>query len=798
MFKSYFTIGWRSLIKQKSFSAIKIVGLAVGLATSITLYLYILEDLSYDHFHTNHDRIVRVLTIDNAEGVSSKHVGITNPRLGPMAKDKLPEVTDYVRLIGGGPYELTWQDKPVKSIAAFRADPSFFTVFDFPVTMGPVTGMLDKPGSIVITETLSKKIFNGENPIGKTVKLNGETDLNITAVIADPPKNSHLQFDVIHTLVTGQGEDGLRQTLETTESIFCRTYLLLDKAPRLDDLNTKLDPMLKEVTDTDFFSAATQSLNDVHLHSREILFDANSNKADIVNVYVLGSISALILFLAAVNFMNLATANAASRAKETGMRKVIGAVRNQLVYQHLTESVIITVIASILALGLVYTLLPVMNNLYQRFADFNLIFHPVNLSLLLGLVICLGILAGIYPAFVLSSFKPITVLKGSFKSSSQGIRLRKSLVVLQFTISIALIAGTAIVYRQMEFIFKKDLGYNRAQVITIQQTGRTASRSTTLRNELLKNSNILAAATSSIRMGQQPGRSVIIPEGHNPREANIISSIMSADDHFIPAMEMKIVNGRNFSESKGDSLSMVVNEELLRFIRWDLNTAIGKKISIQTGPEPTDLTAYTVIGVVRDFHFATIRHKLEPMFMLYNPSNNALSIRLKAGNMNETIAEIEQIWKNVNPGTTFEYSFLDEQFGNLYRNEQAFSSMFTHFSVLALIIASVGLFALAAFTAEQRKKEIGIRKVMGASNATIFYKLSSEYILLILIALPVASVTSWLVMSQWLKDFQYSITIGVDVFIFAGVLSLLVSLFTISFQALKAAFGNPINSLRNE
>ena len=614
-------------------------------------------------------------------------------------------------------------------------------------------------------------------------------------VLADLPKNSHLQFDLLHSLVPGQNEDGLRQALETWQGIFTFSYLLLDKPVNVPDLNSKLQAISKKNNAYAFFTPVVQPLKDIHLLSKEILFETNANKSDILNVYVLSTISILILILAVVNFMNLVTAKAASRAKEVGMRKVIGAVRRQLIGQHLIESIIVTFIAAFIAVVLVFAVVPTLNNIYQRFADVTILLQPASILSILALVLIVGILAGLYPAFVLSSFKPILVLKGSFKNSVQGIRLRKALVVLQFTISIALMVGTGIIYQQMKFIYSTDLGYNREQIISIQQNGDAVSRATTLKTELLRNENIVSAGTSSARIGQQLGRTNIFPEG-STGETNIITSIMSADENFIPTMNMKMAQGRNFSLDYDDSLSMIINEEMVRLLKW--NDAIGKKISIQTGNAVTDLTAYTIIGVVKDFHFATIRHKLEPMFMLYSKENGALSIKVKAEKMEETLALVESTWKKVNPGTTFEYAFLDEQFANLYRNEQAFANMFSHFTILALTIAGLGLFALSAFTAEQRKKEIGIRKVLGASNATIFYKLSFEFIVLILVSFVLASVVAYFVMEKWLQDFQYSIQIGLGIFLLAGASAVLIALLTISFQAIKAALNNPADALRSE
>jgi putative ABC transport system permease protein len=796
MLKSYFVIGLRNLFKQRGYSIIKILGLAFGLAASMMIYLYVREDLSYDTFHTKYNNIVRVLTIDSAEGVSSKLVGVTQPMLGPTAEAELPEVVKSVRFTGGQRYDLSYNENTLKCDAAFRVDPSIFEVFDFKVVDGATTQILDKPGSIAITESLAKKIFGTESAVGKTLKLNQNTDLNITAVLADPPKNSHLQFDLLRTLVPGQEEQGLRQALETWQGIFCFTYLLLDKPVNADDLNAKLQAITKKNNAYQFFTPVVQPLSDVHLKSKDILFETNANKSDELNVYVLSIIAALILLLAAVNFMNLVTAKSTGRAKEVGMRKVIGAIRSQLIGQHLVESVIVTFVSAVLALAAVFAIIPVLNSTYQRFADFSMLFEPQSIFLLTALVLIVGFLAGIYPAFVLSGFKPVHVLKGSFKNSSTGVKLRKALVVLQFTISIALMVGTGVVFQQMQFIYTADLGYNREQVISVAQAGAAVNRATTLRDELLRNDNIVAAGTSSTRMGQQLGRTNVFPEGATTTNTNIITSIMVADENFIPTMGMKMIDGRNFSVDYDDSLSMIINEEMAKLLKW--NDAVGRTISLQSGPTPNDQTAYTVIGVVKDFHFATIRHKLEPMFMLYNKNNAAMSVKVKTENIQETLAYMQETWKKVNTGSTFEYAFLDEQFANLYRNEQAFANMFTHFTILAIVIAGLGLFALSAFTAEQRKKEIGIRKVLGASNTNIFYNLSSEFIQLIIVSFVVASGVAWYVMSKWLEDFQYSIKLGVGVFLIAGGLAVVIALLTISFQALKAALTNPVESLRSE
>ncbi len=796
MLKSYFVTGLRNLLRQKGFSLIKIAGLALGLSASMIIYLFVREDLSYDTFHPNYPRIVRLLTIDQAEGVSSKLVGVTPPPLGPAAEAELPEVILSTRLSGGGNrLDLSYEDKLLKCDAAFRTESSFFTMFNFKILDGKKEGTLDEPNSIAITQTLSKRLFGDESPVGKTVKLNQNLDLHVVALVEDPPKNSHLQFDLLRSLTPAQTDNNFRQFLESWQGISMNTYLLLERPLPPGALNPKLLAIAQKNNAVPYFIPVTQELKDVHLKSKEILFESNANKSDMLNVYVLSTIALLILLLAAVNFMNLVTANSASRAREVGMRKVIGAVRSQLIGQHLTETILVTLVSALLAVGIAILITPFLNSTYQRFAPSAILFQPVSILVLVGLVLVVGILAGLYPAFVLSGFKPIMVLKGSFKTSATGTRLRKMLVVLQFTISIALMVGTGIVYQQMQYIYTANLGYNREQVITVQLNGRIVNQATAFKTELLRNPNIVGVGTSSSRVGQQLGRTGIQPEGF-PNTTNIITSVMVADETFIPAMGMELKSGRNFSLDFADSLSMIVNEEMGRFLKWD--EPVGKKISFQTGPNPTDLTAYTVVGVLKDFHFATIRHKLEPLFILYNKDNGAMAIKVKAEGMQESLAFIEETWKKVMPGSTFDYAFLDDQFANLYRNEQAFATMFTHFTGLAIIIAAMGLFALAAYTTEQRRQEIGIRKVMGASNGSILIKLTSEFVLLVMVAFVFATVIAWFVMNQWLQDFQYSIKIGPGIFLVAGAASVLIAVLTISYQSLKAMMANPVESLRSE
>lgn len=795
MLKSYLTIGLRNMLKQKGYTVIKVAGLALSLGVCLIIYLYVQEDFSYDRQNKNYDHIARLLTIDHGEGVSSKRVGVTELPIGPAVQAQLPEVINSVRVVGGGQLDLTYNDNVLKCNAAFRTESSFFDIFTVKVLQGATKGILDHPGDIAITESLAKKIFGNEDPVGKTVKLDQTTDLQVTAVIEDPPGTSHLQYDLLRSLVPGQDEQGLKQALDNWQNIGCFSYILLDRVPDPAILNPKIQAIAKQNQAVPFFEPIVQPLSDVHLHSKDILFEANAHKADMLNIYVLISIGVLILVLAIVNFVNLVTARSTTRAKETGLRKVVGAHRGQLISQHLAESILITVFAGILAVLAAAAAIPWLNDLYQRFADPSLLLSANTLIGLAAVLLLVGILAGLYPAFVLSSFLPATVLKGDFKASTQGISLRKSLVVLQFTISIALIVGTSIIYKQMEFIFSSDMGYSRDQVMTLQFSQLTINHSEELKNALLQNTAVSAVGTSSPKIGQQLGRTQIYPEGISD-QTNIITSIMNADEGFIPTMGIAMAAGRNFSKQFNDTSSMIINESMAKLLDW--KDPIGRKIGIQTGANADDRTYFTVVGMVKDFHFATLRQQVEPMFMLYAPQNFSMELRLKAKDIPSAVKQIDEIWKKVNPGTTFDYSFADEDFAQQYGTEQAFEMMFGNFTILAILIALLGLFALSAFTITQRRKEIGIRKILGANVRQIVVMLSREFMVLVMIAFLLSIPVAWYVMHQWLEGFVYHTAISWTIFAFAGVLALLVAFLTMSFQTVRAGLENPVNSLRTE
>ncbi|HSJ68951.1 MAG TPA: FtsX-like permease family protein [Anditalea sp.] len=787
MLKSYFLIGLRNLMKEKWFSLIKIFGLALGLAATFIIGLYIQEDLSFDKFHHNSSRIYRVLTLDMAEGVSSKLVGVTPSPLGPALVDELPEVANSARLRPQGRLNLSYEDKLLRCDGCFRTESSFFELFNFPILEGKRDGVLDEPNTIAITEKLSKRIFGEESPIGKTIKVNQTLELYVVALLADPPANSHLQFDLLRSMVPGQNEENYGQSLLQWGGLNTFTYLKFDREIDKAEVDPKIQDIARKNEVVDVFVPTLQALHDVHLGSKEILFESNFNKSDKQHVVTLSIVAILILFLAIINFANLVTAKSTTRAKEVGVRKVVGAYRSHLIWQHLSESILVVLLSAVIAYVLVLVFLPLFNDLYQRGADIQALFDYQNVLIIAGMVIAVGVISGLYPAFVLSSFNPLSVMKGAFKNSESGQSLRKSLVVFQFTISIGLIVGTVIVYQQMNYIFTTDLGYSRDQIITISQN---TSNSEFLRNELIQNPNVYAVGTSSAQIGQQLPRGGVAPQG-STEETTYIVSEMNIDEFFIPTMGMTILEGRNFSMASSDTLSAIINEEMAKLFEWD--EPVGMKLELGEQQPPL-----TVIGVVKDFHFATIRHKVEPLLMFYNPQNSQMAIKVDGQNLNQTLKDIEATWKTVNPETPFEYNFLDSEFADLYRNDQAFATMFLHFAILAILIACLGLFGLSAYTAEQRQKEISIRKVLGASPSNIMIKLSLEFISLVGIAFLLGVVLSYFAMSQWLQDFQYRIQIEPWVFLMAGFLALLITVMTISFQTIKATFSDPIRSLKSE
>ena len=793
MLKSYFKIAVRNLIKNKGISFINITGLAIALTCSILIVLHIQTELSYDKQHSNYERIFRVLTIDKALGVSSNLVGITLPALGPAMKAEFPEVVESVRLSRSGKNLVEYNNNTLYTNDLVYAESTLFSVFDFKLISGERNEILTRPNTAVISETMAKKIFGDESPIGKTCKVDNDTDIEVAGIMEDVPFTSHLGMDVVISLLPTAGDSNYANYLNSWGSISMTTYILLNKAESENLVEPKLEELIRKNGVGKNFNVTLQPLEDVHLKSSDILFDgANQAKSDIGFIYSLFAVAVSIIIIASFNFMNLSTARATTRAKEVGLRKVVGAVKSQLILQYLGESVILCFISLIFALALTEIFAPVVSLDVSPLKYF--LNNPRLFFLLISGTLILGLLSGIYPAFVLSKFQPSKVLKGAVKNSKSGLWLRRILVVVQFTASIGMIIGTYIVYQQMEFIRNKNAGFNREQVLLIDLNDQVLQKnSESLKNEIQKISSVSGISFSSTMPGRGIGRTGVQPEGYSDDDDIWILSIMSADENFITNMGMQMTEGRNFSLDfpTDKQQAVIINEAAVRSLGWE--DPIGKKFNAN-GQNPL-----TVIGVVKDFHFASMRHKIEPMMIVCQPQfNNTAAIRISAGSIQKTVSSIEEAWKKLNPGHPFEYSFLDDEFNELYKSEQGFAQLIVGFTWLAIFIACLGLFGLASYMTEQRTKEIGIRKVLGASVGNILLLTTKQFIILVMLANIIAWPLAYYFMNNWLLDFQYRINIGYETFIAAAVLTVFIAFITVSLQAFKAAVTNPVKSLRYE
>jgi putative ABC transport system permease protein len=793
MLKSYFKIAFRNLVKNKGISFINITGLAIALTCSILIVLHIKNELSYDTQHSKYERIFRVLTIDKALGVSSNLVGITLPALGPAMKEEFPEVIESVRLSRSGKNLIEYNNNTLYTEDLVYAESTMFSVFDFNLISGERNEILTRPNTAVISETMSEKIFGDENPIGKTFKLDNITDVEVAGIMEDVPSTSHLGMDVVISLLPTVGDSNYANYLNSWGSISMTTYVLLNKSESEFLVEPKLEELIRRNDVGKNFNVTLQPLKEVHLRSSDILFDgANQAKSDIGFIYSLFAVAVFIMIIASFNFMNLSTARATTRAKEVGLRKVVGALRSQLISQYLGESVLLCFISLLFALALTEIFAPVVNldvSPLKYLAE-----NPLIIVFLLSGTLMLGLLSGTYPAFVLSKFQPSKVLKGSVKNSKSGLWLRRVLVVVQFTASIGMIIGTYIVYQQMEFIHNKNAGFNRDQVLLLDLNDQVLQQnSESLKNEIQKISSVAGVSFSSTMPGRGIGRTGVQPEGYSADDDIWILSIMSADENFIPNMKMKMEEGRNFSLDfpSDKQQAVIINESAARSLGWE--EPVGKKFN------PKGQNPLTVVGVVKDFHFASMRHKIEPM-MIVNQSqfNNTAAVRINAGNISGAVSSIEEAWKKINPGHPFEYSFLDDEFNELYKSEQNFAELIVGFTWLAIFIACLGLFGLASYMTEQRTKEIGIRKVLGASIGNILLLTTKQFILLVLVANIIAWPLAYYFMNNWLLDFQYRINIGYETFIAAAFLTLIIAFLTVGFQAFKAAVANPVKSLRYE
>ncbi|ELR69807.1 putative ABC transporter permease [Fulvivirga imtechensis AK7] len=816
MLRNYFKIALRNLSRHKFYSFINVAGLAVGLACCLVITLFVMDELSYDDYHTKKDRIYR-LTSHGAYGGNQYVFPVAPAPLAPALITDLPEVEKVVRFRSRGSYLVTTPQmtESYKEHKLIFADKDFFQVFSVPMLKGnPETALKDRM-SLAISRSIAQKYFANEDPVGKTMILDGAQEYHVTAVYEDMPANGHLQFNFLMSMASLEES---KNTEWLSNNFY--TYVLLREGTSQSDFYQKMNAMaagyiepqliafigktMKEFEEggnkIDF---KVQPLNDIYLHS-DFIFDIGPI-GDISYIYMFSAIAIFILVIACINFMNLSTARSSNRAKEVGVRKVLGSFRSHLVRQFLTETILLCLIAFALAIALASIALPFFNELAGK----NMALPVDSLTfyaIILGCALFIGILAGLYPAFFLSAFKPINVLKGKLALGTGSSFIRSGLVVFQFFISILLIIATATVYKQLNYIQSKKLGYDKEQVLLVNDAYMLGTKMAAFKEELSQLPNVANVSISGYMPVQGYNRSDMSfwEQGLEPTEDNMVNmQIWDVDEGYISTLGMEVVLGRNFNKDiASDSNAVILNEAAFKAYGFEE----GKENFIQTffydyatgQTRPDKLITYRVIGVVKDFHFESMKENIGRLGMRLRPSVSTLAIRFSTSDIQTVISSTEDVWKKFTAELPFNYTFLDSDFGNMYRAEQRLASVFTIFAGLAILIGCLGLFALASFMAEQRTKEIGIRKVLGASVGKIVFMLSKEFSRLIIIAFIIAAPIAWWASSTWLDNYSYRVEIGVGLYLLAGMMAFLIAWLTVGYHSVKAAQANPVDSLRSE
>ncbi|MCP4727618.1 MAG: FtsX-like permease family protein [bacterium] len=807
MYKNYLKIAFRNIKNHKSYSFINIAGLAIGLACCMLILLFVQDELSYDKFHNNADNIYRIAVDTNINGVFRPYSivpGIT----GQAFTEQIPEVTANTRfmsfaILGQGTNTIiTYEDKTYEENNIFVATPTFFDIFSFHFVSGSRKNVLSEPGSVVIPEKIAEKIFGDEEAIGKTINHSQFGDLTVTGVIRDIPRNSHFRFDYLFSINT-LAENVRNAVLNTWRPLRLWTYVIIEPGADISGIEAKMNSIASTTAIGDraretnsAFDFKLQKLTDIHLRSdRELELDANGN---ITFIYVFSAVAAIILIIACINFMNLSTARSIKRAREVGMRKVFGAYRKNLIIQFLSESAVTAFLSFIIALILVYLLLPAFNGIANKELSIEMI---TSRNVLLGIsmiLIFVGLFAGSYPALFLSAFTPIKVLRGALSGSAKSSSIRKALVVFQYTISIALIISTFIVVDQLSYMRSKDLGFEKEQILVIQMNNpMNLLRSQSVKVELQQNPDIINTAFSS----SVPGREHAIPfyeTGENLSTDTYYMDSIFIDWDFIETYGIEVKEGRNFMREMGtDTLTaFIINETAAEKIGWT-NNALDKDITLKFGNVLNK--PGKIIGVIKDFHGRSLKRKIEPMVLTFIQARyQFVSLRINTDKVPGIISFLEAKWKTLEPNTEMNYFFMDEAFENSYRADQKLAEIFKYFAFLAIFIACLGLFGLASFTAEQKTKEIGIRKVLGAPANSIIAHLLKDFTTWVLLSNIFGWPIAYYFMNKWLQNFAYKTGIGWTIFVISGILALVIAIATVSFQVIKAAHQNPVKSLRTE
>ncbi len=807
MLTNYFKIALRNLLKYRFISFINLFGLTVGLTCCLLITTFIINELSYDRYNANAANVYRITrSFNNQDGVVSLHLGTVSPPFGYYLPGDFPEIKKLTRLLDNGLSSFRYNDKLINEDHMFFADENLFSVFSVKMLKGNPANALTDPYNVMMTEETAKKYFGNEDPMNKVIRYNNQINLKVSGIYQPFPANAHVHPNMMVSFNTMKdslvyGEEGLR-TNWGNNSFF--TYLLLPPGYDSKKMEARFPAFLDNhmagqyggKQPSKFTKLSLQKLTDIHLYSHTD-YEAEAN-SDIKRVYVFAAIAFFILLIACINYMNLSTARSALRAREIGIRKVIGARKKELIIQFLSESVLLSWLAILLAIGLLFVTIPWLNKMTEQQLSVSMLLKWQVLVPVFLAPFVVGIVSGIYPALFMSGFQPIKTLKGLFKPGGGSISFRKVLVVTQFSISIILIITTAVVFRQLHYMQQKSLGFNRDQLVIMNYTNDLSKNYEAFRNELLSDANFKDVARSSRipsgRLLDNMGAATLSGDSMKPTTTDI--KFVAIDYDFIPTFGMTLSAGRNFSKEFGtDTASFILNDLAAKSLGWLPGDAVGKDFKYGG-------TRGHIIGTVKDFHFESLHQPIVPMiFVMMPPSQsyfNDLSVKIAGKNLPVAMAQLEKTWRKFAPETPFQSAFLDERFDALYKSEQKQGNIFTVFAGIAILIACLGLFGLSAFTITQRVKEIGIRKVLGASTGSIVSLLSKEFLKLVGIAAVIAFPVAWYVMHNWLQDFAYRISMPWWIFILAGIIAAVVALATISFQAVKAALSNPVKSLRAE
>lgn len=810
MLKNNLKIAWRSLKKQSFFTFLNIFGLSIGITGALLITLYVIDEIKHDTMFQDAERIFRIDTDIKFGGVEMRASEAAAPMAAAMQKD-FPQVEQTVRLRTRGTALVRpiGEEANAKEISVAFADANFFTFFGIDVVSGDVNTALAEPNTLVLTKTAAVKHFGQENVLGKRLLLNNTDTYTITGIIDDLPKNSILKGYSLFMAM--EGHPASKEDNWGSNNFV--TLVKLSPGADINDFQEPLQGMLEDymlpwaqkyfpgMTGASFAASGnyiryhTMPVTDIHLYSqRDQEMSANGS---IQNVYILSFIGLFLMVLASVNFMNLSTAYSLKRAKEIGVRKTLGSNKRELVWQFLTESVLISVLSLIVGVFLSALLLPYFNELAGKEITIpysNLLFWMV----LLGATVILGLFSGSYPAFFMSRFMPVKTLKGGGQSSVGGGKVRNVLVVFQFGISVFLIVGTLVVFQQLNFIQGKDLGFTKDQTVILDDTFSLGSQITAFKEEVKDLSQVENATISGfLPTPSWRSDSSYFKEGSMSQENAIHIQTWDVDHDYISTLDMELIAGRDFNKTKiTDSVSVIINEATLPIMGVSATEALGMRISEDI--ELTEPQFYTVIGVVKNFHYESLKENIQPLGLFIDRSTGNIAVTLKAGDFSEALTNIENIWNRMAPSQPFNYRFMDESFNTTYDTEQRLGKIFTVFTFLSILIACLGLFGLAAFNAQKRTKEIGVRKVLGATVGQISYRLTTDFLKMVGISILIALPFGWYVMNKWLEDFSYRIEIGWWVFALAALLAVAVAILTVSYQSIKAAIANPVKSLRTE